>query len=233
MHISRQEGTKANNKTVSLHFSLTEGFSRNNYRKTSVARTLMARLPRLFRTRSWVPRKKSLGCRFGIALCDSSLFWKRYIVCTHKNRLNEAILMRTHNISPCKENQRDPYYASWPGAIINPQWLELPLSWTNFHGPKGDRAIEVRLYLQNIYVLRLVLLLQLFGVIHLVWFFFFLFWKRYLHVKKIKEILIMPPDLALLSTLNGSNYRCLELIFMVPKVIEPLKFDSTYKISMF
>ena len=37
----------------------------------------------------------------------------------------------------------------------------------------------------------------------------------------------MPPDLALLSTLIGSNYPCLELIFMVPKVFEPLKFDCT------
>ena len=35
----------------------------------------------------------------------------------------------------------------------------------------------------------------------------------------------MPPDLVLLSTLIGSNYPCLELIFMVPKVFEPLKFD--------
>ena len=35
----------------------------------------------------------------------------------------------------------------------------------------------------------------------------------------------MPPDLALLSTLNSSNYPCLELIFMVPKMFEPLKFD--------
>ena len=34
----------------------------------------------------------------------------------------------------------------------------------------------------------------------------------------------MPSDLALLSTLNGSNYPCLELMFMVPKVFEPLKF---------
>ena len=34
----------------------------------------------------------------------------------------------------------------------------------------------------------------------------------------------MPPDLALLSTLTGSNYLCLELISMVPKVFEPLKF---------
>ena len=35
----------------------------------------------------------------------------------------------------------------------------------------------------------------------------------------------MAPDLALQSTLNGSNNSCLELIFMVPKVFEPLKFD--------
>ena len=38
----------------------------------------------------------------------------------------------------------------------------------------------------------------------------------------------MPPYLVLLSTLTGSNYRCLELIFMVPKVFEPLKFDCTW-----
>ena len=46
------------------------------------------------------------------------------------------------------------------------------------------------------------------------------------YYKKIKEIIIVLPDLALLSTLIGSNYRCLELIFIVPKVLEPLKFDS-------
>ena len=39
------------------------------------------------------------------------------------------------------------------------------------------------------------------------------------------EILNMPSDLALLSTLISSNYPCLELIVMVPKVFEPLKFD--------
>ena len=39
------------------------------------------------------------------------------------------------------------------------------------------------------------------------------------------EILIMPSDLALLSTLIGSKYPCLELLFMVPEVFEPLKFD--------
>ena len=30
--------------------------------------------------------------------------------------------------------------------MINPQWLELPMSRTNFHGSKDIRAIEVRLY---------------------------------------------------------------------------------------
>ena len=33
--------------------------------------------------------------------------------------------------------------------MINPSWLELPLSQTNFHGPKGVRAIEDRLYLES------------------------------------------------------------------------------------
>ena len=31
--------------------------------------------------------------------------------------------------------------------MVYPHWLELPLSRTNFHGPIGVRAIEVRLYL--------------------------------------------------------------------------------------
>ena len=32
--------------------------------------------------------------------------------------------------------------------MINPQSLELPMFWTNFHGPKDVRAIEVRLFLK-------------------------------------------------------------------------------------
>ena len=43
----------------------------------------------------------------------------------------------------------------------------------------------------------------------------------------------MPPDLVLLSTRSGSNYPCLELIFMVPKVFEPLKFDCIVKYCPF
>ena len=38
--------------------------------------------------------------------------------------------------------------------MINPQWLELPMSRPNFHGPKDVRAIEVRLYIENIVEMR-------------------------------------------------------------------------------
>ena len=41
----------------------------------------------------------------------------------------------------------------------------------------------------------------------------------------------MPPYLALLSTLIGSNYPCLKQIFMVPKVFEPLKCDCIYFVT--
>ena len=37
-------------------------------------------------------------------------------------------------------------------------------------------------------------------------------------------ISIMSPGMALIVTLCGSNYRCLEQIFLVPKGFEPLKF---------
>ena len=36
-------------------------------------------------------------------------------------------------------------YSNLPCLMINPQWLELPMSQTNFHGPKDVRAIEVQL----------------------------------------------------------------------------------------
>ena len=39
-------------------------------------------------------------------------------------------------------------FASRPGAIIYLHWLELPMARTIFHGYKGVRAIEVRLYVK-------------------------------------------------------------------------------------
>ena len=41
----------------------------------------------------------------------------------------------TEHTSMLLKNQRNRYYASWPCTIINPHWLELPLSRTNFNGP--------------------------------------------------------------------------------------------------
>ena len=39
------------------------------------------------------------------------------------------------------------------------------------------------------------------------------------------NISIVPPGVALLVTFQGSNYRCLEQIFMVPKGFEPSKLN--------
>ena len=36
--------------------------------------------------------------------------------------------------------------------MINPQWLELSMSRTNFHGPKDVRAIEVWLYFSYYFI---------------------------------------------------------------------------------
>ena len=44
--------------------------------------------------------------------------------------------------------------------------------------------------------------------------------KRYTTI-----ISIVPPGVALIVTFRGSNYRYLEQIFMVPKGLEPSKFD--------
>ena len=57
------------------------------------------------------------------------------------------------------------------------------------------------------------------------------FWEHttYLHIKESRKyIAIKPPDLALWLTVISSNYLCLEHIFMVPKLFEPLKFHCTY-----
>ena len=64
--------------------------------------------------------------------------------------LTQAILMRTHNIqSLCRKSKIFSKiiaicFLNW--CHDYPQWLELPMSRTNFHGPEDVRAIEVRLY---------------------------------------------------------------------------------------
>ena len=70
---------------------------------------------------------------------------KLYVESTHLNRLIEAILMSTYNLSLLNRRSKKPPLASWLGAMINPQWLELLISRINVHDPKDDRAIEVLL----------------------------------------------------------------------------------------
>ena len=59
-------------------------------------------------------------------------------------------------------------FASWPGAIINTQWLKLPMSRITFHGPKDVRAIEVQLYMHFTYVKSK-------STVSIFFFFFFFF----------------------------------------------------------
>ena len=40
-------------------------------------------------------------------------------------------------------------FAFRPGAMIHLHWPEIPIARTIFHGPKGVRAIKVRLYMEN------------------------------------------------------------------------------------
>ena len=67
----------------------------------------------------------------------------------------KVILMSTLNIQLLyRRSKKFPNlspFASWPCAIINPQWLELPISQTNFHGPNDVRAIEVRLHMYQVW----------------------------------------------------------------------------------
>ena len=55
---------------------------------------------------------------------------------------------------------------------------------------------------------------------------------KYRTPKSYRTIIsIVPPGVALIVTFRGSNYCCLEQIFMVPKGSETLKFDCILKIS--
>ena len=59
--------------------------------------------------------------------------------------------MGTYN--SCAENRKDfpnlSQFAFWSGTMIKYQWFKLPISRTNFHGPKDVRVIEVLLYLHK------------------------------------------------------------------------------------
>ena len=77
------------------------------YSRTSVARTLMARLPWLFRTRTLVHRNKSHRCRFRIIFFFLFFILRNGMLCVLIRIVNKAILMRTHNIPSCEENRKE------------------------------------------------------------------------------------------------------------------------------
>ena len=65
---------------------------------------------------------------------------------SHRGDSNEC----THHtvvVKEIKKIRKLSLFASGPGTMINPQWLELLMSRTIFYGPKDVRAIEVRLYI--------------------------------------------------------------------------------------
>ena len=63
------------------------------------------------------------------------------------NTLNIQLLCRKSR----KKVPKLSLSASLPVTMINPQWLELPMSRTIFYGPEDVRAIEVRLYLDTLF----------------------------------------------------------------------------------
>ena len=125
------------------------------YSKTSMTRTPMTCLPWLIRTRFfWVPRKFSNNSRKQIFKAILGTFCAFYHECRLGVLIRIASLKRflwVHStyylFIDRKDNPKLFSFACWPDTTINPQWLELPMSRTNFDGPEDVRVIEVRLYI--------------------------------------------------------------------------------------
>ena len=106
-----------------------------------MAWTPMACLPWLVRTRFQSLRNSSDNSRKQIFRKFSYFMMKLYVVCGDSNEYTQNTIRRW---------KRFPWIIAicfLTCVMINPQWLELPMSRTNFHGPKDVRAIDVRLYL--------------------------------------------------------------------------------------
>ena len=57
--------------------------------------------------------------------------------------------MRTHNIPSCYRKSKRSLLCLLTWRYYQSSLAQLPLSRTNLHGPKGVRAIEVRLYTEH------------------------------------------------------------------------------------
>ena len=63
----------------------------------------------------------------------------------HRGDSNEYMLHTSTELKFRKDFPNLSLIVSRPGAMINPQWLELLISRINFHGPKDVQAIKVLL----------------------------------------------------------------------------------------
>ena len=81
----------------------------------------------------------------------SYFIMKLYVVCTDWWGDSNEYTQHTIIVKEIIEIPELSLFASWPGTMINPQWLEVPMSRTIFYGPKDVRAIEVRLYVKTWY----------------------------------------------------------------------------------
>ena len=93
------------------------------------------RMPRLI----WVFAERT--CHFvGLVMRWLIFITKMYVVYTNYNHLIEAILSSTHNIPLFyRRSKKHPWIIpicllTW--CYVNHQWLGLPMSKANFHGPK-------------------------------------------------------------------------------------------------
>ena len=120
-----------------------------NYNKTSKIRTPMARLPWIIWTR-FLSLYWNSSDRSRKQIVREIFIMILYVVHTQQNRLIESKWVRS-TYHYCIEDKKKDFrilqpFAAWPGAMINPQWLELPMSRINFDGPK-DGSYEVLLQL--------------------------------------------------------------------------------------
>ena len=114
------------------------------YSRTSIDRTPIARLPWLIQTHFWVPTNSPTSSRKQI-FREVFLFYHEIVCCMDSLELpyrgnSNEYTQHTIIVNEIKKKKKKipklSLFASWPGTMINPQWLELPMSRTIFYGPK-------------------------------------------------------------------------------------------------
>ena len=120
------------------------------YSRTSMVRNLMACLPCLFRTRSWIPVVPYMR------LLWSNLCIYVFVLLFSFSIFSDQWSLKIENENNNIDRRRLIYGTRVPRAHVyiqaNPGWLELPLIRTNFHGSQPFRVIEALLYVMSMRV---------------------------------------------------------------------------------